>query len=125
MPIDSIKENMDCRGCASKVSQDILNQALKCSHLTDFTQNPEDASEIFNNKKEIILQSIDGFPALVSDPWLNARITTLHACSDLWACGAKLSSAQVLISLPKVNNEYQNYLLSLLKQLPQVLLNYL
>ena len=112
MRINSSKDNIDCRGCASKVSQDILNQALKCSHLTDFTQNPEDASEIFNNKKEIILQSIDGFPALVSDPWLNARITTLHACSDLWACGAKLSSAQVLISLPKVNYEYQNYLLS-------------
>jgi len=112
MRINSSKDNIDCRGCASKVSQDILNQALKCSHLTDFTQNPEDASEIFNNKKEIILQSIDGFPALVSDPWLNARITTLHACSDLWACGSKLSSAQVLISLPKVNYEYQNYLLS-------------
>ena len=112
MRINSSKDNIDCRGCASKVSQDILNQALKCSHLTDYTQNPEDASEIFNNKKEIILQSIDGFPALVSDPWLNARITTLHACSDLWACGTKLSSAQVLISLPKVNYEYQNYLLS-------------
>jgi len=112
MHINSSKENIDCRGCASKVSQSLLNQALKSSQLTDYTENPEDASEIFNNKKEIILQSIDGFPALVSDPWLNARITTLHACSDLWACGAKLSSAQVLISLPKVNYEFQNYLLS-------------
>jgi len=112
MLIDSSKENIDCRGCASKVSQDILNQALKESQLTDYAENPEDACEIFNNKKEIILQSIDGFPALLSDPWLNARITTLHACSDLWACGAKLSSAQVLISLPKVNSDYQNYLFS-------------
>ena len=112
MPIDSIKENMDCRGCASKVSQDILNKALKNSQLTYFAVNPEDASEIYKNDKEIILQSIDGFPALVSDPWLNARITTLHACSDLWACGANLSSAQVLISLPQVNSKFQNYLFS-------------
>ena len=112
MRVNSSKEINDCRGCASKVSQDILNQALKSSNLNDYTENPEDASEVFNNKKEIILQSIDGFPALVSDPWTNARITTLHACSDLWACGAKLSSAQVLISLPKVNYEFQNYLLS-------------
>ena len=112
MRIDSIKENIDCRGCASKVSQDILNKALRNSQLINFVDNTEDASEIFKNEKEIILQSIDGFPALVSDPWLNARITTLHACSDLWACGAKLSSAQVLISLPKVNDEFQDYLFS-------------
>ena len=25
--------------------------------------------------------------------WLNARLTTLHACSDLWACGASVVSA--------------------------------
>jgi len=112
MPIDSLKENTDCRGCASKVSQDTLNKALKNSQLINFIDNTEDASEIFKNEKEIILQSIDGFPALVSDPWLNARITTLHACSDLWACGAKLSSAQALISLPKVNYEFQDYLFS-------------
>ena len=77
MRINSSKEIIDCRGCASKVSQDILNQALKSSKLNECTENPEDASEIFNNKKEVILQSIDGFPALVSDPWTNARITTL------------------------------------------------
>ena len=112
MRFDSTKENIDCRGCASKISQDNLNKALKNSQLINFIDNTEDASEIFQNEKEIILQSIDGFPALVSDPWLNARITTLHACSDLWACGAKLSSAQVLISLPKVNDEFQNYLFS-------------
>ena len=112
MRINSSQENMDCRGCASKVSQSTLNKALKNSQLIQFVNNPEDASEIFNNKKEIILQSIDGFPALVSDPWLNARITTLHACSDLWASGVKLSSAQALISLPKINYEFQNYIFS-------------
>ena len=36
----------------------------------------------------------------------------MHACSDLWACGAKLSSAQALISLPKVEKDSQNYLFS-------------
>jgi len=112
MRIDSLKENIACRGCASKVSKDILNKALTKSQLINFVDNAEDASEIFSNEKEIILQSVDGFPALVSDPWLNARITTLHACSDLWACGAKLSSAQVLISLPKVNYQFQEYLFS-------------
>ena len=43
---------------------------------------------------ELWLQSVDGFPALVEDPWRNARLTTLHACSDLWACGASLRGGE-------------------------------
>ncbi len=102
----------DCRGCAAKIPQFILNKSLIKSNLDSFALSPEDSVEIYQNGQDIILQSVDGFPALVSDPWLNAKITTLHACSDLWACGAKLSSAQALISLPKVEREFQSYLFS-------------
>ena len=60
---------------------------------------------------EELLQSVDGFPALVSDPWLNGRLTALHACSDLWACGAKVSSATTTITLPMVSADAQQELL--------------
>ncbi len=102
----------DCRGCAAKIPQIVLNKSLINSNLDSFASSPEDSVEIYQNGVDIILQSVDGFPALVSDPWLNAKITTLHACSDLWACGAKLSSAQALISLPKVERGFQSYLFS-------------
>ena len=102
--------NYDCRGCAAKIPRDILNTALKETQLGGFADFPEDATEIFKNDKQLVLQSIDGFPAILSDPWLNAQITTLHACSDLWACGVKLSSINILISLPKVEKEFQHYL---------------
>ena len=102
----------DCRGCAAKLSQSILNRSLISAELQKFAVCPEDSVEIFKNDKEIILQSVDGFPALISDPWLNAKITVLHACSDLWACGVKLSSAQASISLPKVEKDFQSYLFS-------------
>ena len=102
----------DCRGCAAKIPQFVLNKSLINSNLNSFASSPEDSVEIYQNGQDIILQSVDGFPALVSDPWLNAKITTLHACSDLWACGAKLSSAQALIALPKVEREFQSYLFS-------------
>ena len=102
----------DCRGCAAKIPQVVLNKSLINSNLDSFAFSPEDSVEIYKNDEDTILQSVDGFPALVSDPWLNAKITTLHACSDLWACGAKLSSAQALISLPKVEREFQSYLFS-------------
>ena len=58
-----------------------------------------------------LLQSMDGFPALVSDPWLNGRLTALHACSDLWACGATVSSAMATITLPMVSADEQQELL--------------
>ena len=60
----------------------------------------------------LMLQSVDGFPALVDDPWLNARLTTLHACSDLWACGARVLSAQALVTLPEGDALEQQELLS-------------
>ncbi len=103
-------KGMDCRGCAAKIPQNILNKALKDSNLDKFANFPQDASEIVNFDNQIILQSIDGFPAIISDPWLNARITTLHACSDLWACGVKLSKVSTLIILPKVEKIFQSYL---------------
>jgi len=102
----------DCRGCAAKIPQSILNKSLRSAQLGNFASSPEDSIEIFNNDQNIIFQSVDGFPAIVSDPWLNAKITVLHACSDLWACGVKISSVQALVSLPKVQKDFQYFLLS-------------
>ncbi len=102
----------ECRGCAAKIPQSILNKSLRNAQLESFAISPEDSVEIYNNDQDIIFQSVDGFPALISDPWLNAKITVLHACSDLWACGVKLSSVQALISLPKVEKDFQSYLFS-------------
>ncbi len=100
----------DCRGCAAKIPQSILNKSLISAQLENSANSPKDSVEIYKNNQDTILQSVDGFPALISDPWLNAKITVLHACSDLWACGVKLSSVQALISLPKVGKDFQSYL---------------
>ncbi len=102
----------ECRGCAAKIPQSTLNKSLRSAQLENFASSPEDSVEIYKNNQDIILQSVDGFPALISDPWLNAKITVLHACSDLWACGVKISSVQSLISLPKVEKDFQSYLFS-------------
>jgi selenide,water dikinase len=59
----------------------------------------------------LLLQSLDGFPSLLDDPWLNARLTTLHASSDIWACGAQLQSVQALVTLPEAAAPLQQELL--------------
>ena len=65
---------------------------------------------------------MDGFPALVSDPLLNGRLTALHACSDLWACGAAVSSAMATITLPVASaNEQQELLVQPLAGIRSIL----
>ena len=99
-------EPMACRGCAAKLSARPLNAALSQAGLK--TQ-AEDAANLGGTPA--LLQSVDGFPALVSDPWLNGRLTTLHACSDLWACGAKVTSAMAVVTLPSIHPTEQQELL--------------
>lgn len=90
---------MACRGCAAKLAPATLTAGLRQAGL----EGPaEDAAVIGRGARgELLLQSVDGFPALVGDPWLNARLTTLHACSDLWACGARVTGVQALATLPE------------------------
>ena len=111
--VSTLFEDTLCRGCASKISYNCLKNALEKATISDISSEPEDASilsETMNNK--LILQSVDGFPSLLSDPWINGRLTTLHACSDLWACGASVSSVQPIISIPSINKYIQTELLT-------------
>ena len=108
---------MACRGCAAKLPAQPLAAALERVELGG---QPEDAACLPGHEE--LLQSMDGFPALVSDPWLNGRLTALHACSDLWACGATVSSAMATVTLPMVSaNEQQELLVQTLAGIRSVL----
>ena len=108
---------MACRGCAAKLAAQPLAAALERVGLVG---QPEDAARLPSDPE--LLQSMDGFPALISDPWLNGRLTALHACSDLWACGATVSSAMATITLPMVSaNEQQELLVQTLAGIRSVL----
>ena len=99
---------MDCRGCAAKLPAAPLEAALEAAGLKSLGTAPEDAASLGKDW----LQSVDGFPALISDPWLNGRLTALHASSDLWACGTSVASAMAVITLPKTAAALQQELLS-------------
>lgn len=104
---------MACRGCAAKLPADPLQQALSRCQSEELASQPEDAHALCTSSQGgQILASVDGFPALISDPWLNGRLTTLHACSDLWASGARVSTAQAIVTVPAVDSGEQVNLLS-------------
>lgn len=114
---------MACRGCAAKLAAAPLAAALerlaheKLAQAKPAQDQPaaqpspiprDDAAVIGQTAHgELLLQSVDGFPALVDDPWLNGRLTTLHACSDLWACGARVDSVLALVTLPAAAPQLQ------------------
>ncbi len=107
------EEIIACRGCAAKVAAEPLNKALIQADLSALANEPQDSVLIgASSIGASFLQSVDGFPALVSDPWLNGRLTTLHACSDIWASGANVLSAQVVVTLPAVDKKLQQELLA-------------
>jgi len=109
---DPMAGAMACRGCGAKLAARPLSRAL--ARLDPGGQAPpaEDAALLgLAADGDSLLQSLDGFPALVDDPWLNARLTTLHACSDLWACGASVQSVQALVTVPQAAEALQEELL--------------
>jgi len=103
-------EPMACRGCAAKLAPATLAAGLRQAGL----EGPAEDAALVGRLQDgdLLLQSVDGFPALVDDPWLNARLTTLHACSDLWACGARVLSAQAVVTLPEAAAAIQQHILS-------------
>ena len=106
---------MLCRGCAAKVPAATLETALYAAGVGGLATAPEDAAVVPTKTRSQgapLLQSVDGFPALISDPWLNGRLTALHACSDLWACGASAQSAQAVVTLPLAPPSIQQHLLA-------------
>ena len=104
---------MACRGCAAKLPADPLQQALSRCQSGELASAPEDAHSLGSTREGgHQLTSVDGFPALISDPWLNGRLTALHACSDLWASGARVTSAQTIVTVPAVEESAQVDLLS-------------
>jgi len=113
MASGAASEPMACRGCAAKLAARALARALaRLSGSPGSPPQAEDAALVTTTADgALLLQSVDGFPALVDDPWLNARLTTLHACSDLWACGARVTSVQALVTVPEAGARLQEDLL--------------
>jgi selenide, water dikinase len=103
-------EPMACRGCAAKLAPATLEAGLRQAGLVGGAEDAAVVGQLQDGA--LLLQSVDGFPALVDDPWLNARLTTLHACSDLWASGARVHSAQAVVTLPEAAPPIQQQLLA-------------
>lgn len=107
---------MRCAGCGSKVGSSTLERVLQRLQLQtpNWMQRediliglgtPDDAAVIQVPAGQVIVQTIDYFPALLSDPYIFGQISTHHCLSDIFAMGATPQSALAMVSVPYASED--------------------
>ncbi|NDJ16047.1 selenide, water dikinase SelD [Myxacorys almedinensis] len=102
--------SMRCLGCGAKIGSSILERVLqrirdelpnaKREDILLGLDDPDDAAVVQIPSGNVMVQTIDYFPALVSDPFLFGQISTNHSLSDVFAMGATPQSALAIATLP-------------------------
>ncbi len=99
---------MLCGGCAAKLGQRRLEEALRRlgpppadPSVELGLESPDDAAawEVGGGRRAVA--SIDAFRGFTDDPYLVGRIGATNALSDLWAKGARPRWALALVALPE------------------------
>lgn len=107
---------MRCAGCGSKVGSSTLERVLQRLQLQtpNWTQRddillgletPDDAAVVQVPLGQVMVQTIDYFRSLMSDPYIFGQISTNHCLSDIFAMGATPQSALAVVSVPYANEE--------------------
>ena len=94
---------MRCGGCGAKLASDPLRRVLQrlptqsAPHVV--LGIGDDAAEVRHGTRSTLL-SVDGFRAMIDDPYLLGRICAHHSLNDLYAMGAQPASALALVTIP-------------------------
>ncbi|MCM1981329.1 selenide, water dikinase SelD [Lyngbya confervoides] len=96
---------LPCAGCGSKVASSVLEQVLTTLQPDRHPDiliglEGEDAAVVKLPPEQAMVQTVDYFRQIVSDPYLFGQISTQHALSDLYAMGATPHSVLAIATLP-------------------------
>lgn len=97
-----------CGGCGAKVGPEALRHALAglaATGAVDLGAGDDAAVLSVGGARQVI--ATDHLRAFTEDPWLMARIATLHALGDIWAMGATPQAALVSLILPRLSEPLQ------------------
>ena len=104
------KKMVICGGCNAKIGPGLLSSILeklpKENHedlLVGFEAS-DDAAVIKINDEMALVQTLDFFPAMVSDPYLFGKIAAANALSDVYAMGAEVISALNIVCFPETED---------------------
>ncbi|MCS6811953.1 MAG: selenide, water dikinase SelD [Cyanobacteria bacterium] len=110
-PNSAFPSPMYCAGCGSKVGSDSLGRSLTRlrQEYPDWGDSPDvligldapdDAAVVQVPLGKVLVQTVDHFRALITDPFLLGQITVNHCLSDLFAMGAEAHSGLAIVTLP-------------------------
>ena len=97
--IEPILNQMQCKGCGSKIPQSILYSVFE----ENTKKGSHDADKVPNTKN--IFQTTDIISSIVSDPFELGNISAKHALNDILASNTQPLAAQMIVSLPPAINE--------------------
>lgn len=109
-------QNMRCAGCGSKVGSTTLERVLQRLQLQTHSWverndilvglgTPDDAAVVQVPAGQVMVQTIDYFRSLISDPYIFGKISTNHCLSDIFAMGAIPQSALAVVTVPYAQEE--------------------
>jgi len=103
------ESQMYCAGCGSKVGSNTLREVLaRLPQITPQTINEgiliglnqaDDACAIEIPAGQVLVQSLDYFPAFLNDPYLVGQIAANHCLNDLFAMAANPHSALAIATV--------------------------
>ncbi len=102
-----------CGGCGAKVAGGILREVLEAIPAASASAggNVEDAAAVPVPAGRELWQTVDQLKAFIDDPWLFAKIATLHCLGDIHAMGARPDSALAIVGVPFANRSITRDLL--------------
>ena len=96
-------EAMRCGGCGAKVAAEPLRRVLARlpkQHAAYVSLGiGDDAAQITNQGSQTLL-TVDGFRAMLDDPYMFGRITAHHSLNDIFAMAAQPTAALAFVTLP-------------------------
>jgi selenide,water dikinase len=98
---------MLCGGCAAKVGATSLSRALDRLGAPPADPSvllglgaPDDAAALALSGGEVLLATVDAFPAFADEPWLTGRVAAVNAVSDVLATGGDPTHALAWVTVP-------------------------
>src|SRR5919204_45304 len=97
---------MRCGGCGAKVGATVLSRALAeiepaaRADVVVGLDAPDDAALVDVGGKQLSLQTVDYFRAIVDDPYILGKIAANHALGDVYAMGGEPQTALAIATLP-------------------------
>jgi selenide, water dikinase len=108
---DAGDAGMRCGGCAAKVPAAVLGRVVgrlapaASPAVAIGLDSPDDAALIAFPGAPPLLQTVDFFRAMVTDPYLFGQIAANHALGDIYAMGARPDTALAIATLPPARAE--------------------